>query len=249
MPNKHERHSESKVVEFRKKNFINPSESLNLNSLLRTLKVITVFKPLGNEKFSGLAIKSGDLNFMLINSDHTIGRQNFTICHELYHLFAQDDFNYQVCNTGQYDNTDPEEYRADLFASFLLLPEELILSRIPITEYESKSISLDTIVDLEQLLRCSRSALLRRLIDLRILDKNESSSFWTSIIKSARERGGNLDLYRPDQRKEVLGDYGFLANKGYSEGLISYIDYVQMMHDIGIDVTVSNAQEDQDASL
>ena len=39
-----------------------------------------------------MLVKQDDVKFMLINANHSIGKQNFSIAHELYHLFVQENF-------------------------------------------------------------------------------------------------------------------------------------------------------------
>ena len=92
--------TERQVSEFRADNGLSSSEPVSLKSLLLKLNVLTVFRPL-SENFSGMCLKdkSGH-RFMLINSNHPRGRQNFTIAHELYHLFIEEKPTPHKCNPG-----------------------------------------------------------------------------------------------------------------------------------------------------
>ena len=153
-PNKIYQDIERKAKAFRSKHNNNSSGSLHLESLLLQLNVIVSFRTM-SEKLSGMAVLLREENeiyrFMLVNSEQNIGRQNFTICHELYHLFIQENFTFQYCNTGKFDEKkDIEEYKADLFASYLLMPTEGIEELIPYKETETDSISLSTIIKIEQ---------------------------------------------------------------------------------------------------
>ena len=129
---------ESKASKFRSQCGLSGDEALNIESLLLYLNVITIFRPL-SEHISGMAIKlsnsSTTRRFILINSNHPIGRQNFTICHELYHLFVQEKFEFQICDTGKFlKNGDIEERKADYFASYFLIPKNGIFKLIPDNE-------------------------------------------------------------------------------------------------------------------
>ncbi len=85
---------EKYAAQFRAENGYNNRESIHLNSLLHKLEVLAVFRPLEME-VSGMAIKVGESNrFMLINTSRTLGHQHFKVCHELYHLF-----NNNQCST------------------------------------------------------------------------------------------------------------------------------------------------------
>ena len=107
--------------EFRQKNGLSLTEPLKLKSLLQKTNVLTIYKPLSS-KFSGMSIKidlpAKTYKFMLVNSEHPVGKQHFTICHELYHLYYQKDFKAAVSCSGVIDKKgNSEEYNADVFAS------------------------------------------------------------------------------------------------------------------------------------
>lgn len=154
---------EARANKFRRELGLGTETSLDLEKLLLTLGVLTVYKPL-ESKFSGMALKNNTSLFMLINSAVSIGRQNFTIGHELYHLFIQSDFNFQMCNAGTFDKKDKEEYNADVFSSFLLMPRDALSKQIPEKELEwGEKISLATIIKMEHYFGVSRAALLLRL--------------------------------------------------------------------------------------
>lgn len=231
---------EKDAIRFRSDWGINTKEAIRFKSLLQKLNVITVFKPLSTE-FSGMAIKTEDQfhtnRFILINSTQSIGKQHFTICHELYHLFVQRDFTSMVCKTGLFDKkTDKEEYNADIFASHLLLPTEGLIELIPTDELESKVISLKTVVYLEQFFSCSRRALLYRLKKLKLISENNYNLFCTNVIKSAAEYGYDTSLYKKGNENLVIGDYGSIAKDLYDKDSISQSHYFSLLNDLGVDV-------------
>jgi len=118
---------EKTASEFRQTYGLNDRQPIRLRSFLQELNVQTVFKPL-SDSFAGMAMKIDEERFMLVNSNHSLARQHFTICHELYHLFIQKQFVSQVCNTGQFNYKDPEELNADWFAAYLLIPRDGVLN-------------------------------------------------------------------------------------------------------------------------
>ena len=132
---------EQQAHEIRNKWGLTLFEPIRLKSLLIQLNVLTVFQSMSNE-FSGMAVKIGKgvdtQRFMLVNSNSTLGRQHFTICHELYHLFVQEDFFSMICEAGRFDKKDIEEYNADWFAAYFLLPEAGIMRLIPKQERQKK---------------------------------------------------------------------------------------------------------------
>jgi len=222
------------ATQFRAENGYGNHESIHLKSLLHKLRVLAVFRPLEMD-VSGMAIKVGDNRFMLINTARTLGHQHFTICHELYHLYIQQDFSYQICHVGNFNKKDKEEYNADSFASKLLMPEEGIIALIPDAELEKFNISLATILKIEQYFSCSRSALLYRLLDLRLITSKQKAEYSTGVKMSAMGYGYSCRLYEKNNQTEVIGDYGYLARKLYDNQKISESHYYSLLEDLGLD--------------
>ncbi|REG82015.1 ImmA/IrrE family metallo-endopeptidase [Algoriphagus antarcticus] len=236
---------EKYASQFRAENGYSNQESIHLKSLLHKLGVLAVFRPLEME-VSGMAIKVGESNrFMLINTNRTLGHQHFTICHELYHLFIQKEFNSQVCHVGLFNKKDKEEYSADIFASKFLIPEEGILSLIPDSELSNSKVTLATVLKIEQYFSCSRRALINRLTDLKLIDKNQAEDYCIAVRTSAMNHGYSLKLYEKDRQHEILGDYGDLARKLFEKERISESHYYGLLEDIGLDFSVLGNNGDE----
>ena len=228
--------------DIRKKNGLSLTESLNIKSLLQKINVLTIYKPL-SDTFSGMSIKITNSNgkvyrFMLVNSNHPIGKQHFTICHELYHLFYQKHFSAALSCAGMFDKKgNPEEYNADIFASYLLLPEAGIWEMIPEPERTKNKITIATILSIEQYFGCSHSALLFRLLNMKLIDADYQNQLSSGIISSARRLGYNTSLYETGNENVVIGDYGSLAYKAWETGIISESAYIGFIKDLGIDIS------------
>lgn len=219
---------------FRTKHGYNSLEPIPLQSLLLELDILTLFKPLSNN-FSGMAIKAGEQRFMLVNSNHPIGKQNFTICHELYHLYIQKDFHSMQCSTGLFDKkSNKNEYYADLFAANLLMPELGILMHIPNNENIKNKISLNTLLKIEQSYSCSRSALLFRLINMNLLSLEMAETYRKNVIQKASQLGYPLDLYQPGNSGKMIGQYGSLARQLFEEHKISEGHYYELINEAGL---------------
>jgi Zn-dependent peptidase ImmA (M78 family) len=233
--------------EFRNELGYGITDSVNLNSLLIKLDIIAVFKRLSNN-FSGMAISisNPEKKFILINSDHSIGRQNFSICHELYHLYKDEDFHPHHSYAGAFDKKTRNEYYADIFASFFLLPEEGILSLIPDKQLPKDKITIDTILKIEHYFRCSRSALLYRLKELNIISSTYYDTYSQNVKVTAKLHGYSNDLYEPGNDGKVIGNYGSIAKSLYDEEKISEGHYISLMKDIGIDVFNDNNDDSAD---
>lgn len=183
---------------------------------------------------------------MLVNTRHSVGRQHFTIGHELYHLVIQEGFSFQMCKAGKFDKKDLEEYNADIFSSYFLMPEAGIIKQIPEEELAwGAEISLATIIKLEQYFGVSRAALLIRLDKIGLL-RADYSRYKKDIKKSAVEHGYPTSLYDATDKEApiVIGNYGTKAKELFEKDKISESHYHSLMFDIGIDVDDPNIDED-----
>lgn len=228
---------EKEANAFRHVNGLGTNDPIRLKSILNTLNLVTVYKPLGSE-FSGMALKvnKGEEThrFILINSAHSLGKQHFTICHELYHLYIQKEFNAMICQTGKFNKKDKEEYNADYFAAVLLLPEAGVKSLIPDEELKKDKITLRTILKIEQYYSSSRSALLYRLEDLKIINRAYAENFRTDIRAGALRHGYDTSLYKAGNDNLFIGDYGELALQLYECEKISETHYYSLLTDLGM---------------
>ena len=227
---------EAKANKFRRELGLGTETSLDLEKLLLNLGVLTVYKPLESE-FSGMALKTNENLFMLINSALPVGRQNFTIGHELYQLFIQHDFNFQMCNAGKFDKKDKEEYNADVFSSYFLMPDAALIKQIPEKELGwGETLSLATIIKMEQYFGVSRAALLVRLSKSKYIHYDDYKPYLKGVIKSAVEHGYSSDLYVRNDENKVIGDYGTKVKALYDVDKISESHYHSLMLDIGLDI-------------
>ena len=160
---------ENLANEFRTKELqISLFEPVSIHKALRTTGILCSFRPLDDD-ISGMAIKiqhNGDNQahrFMLINTNDRYCKQRFTACHEFYHLIYQQNFTKSVDDSGYVSTVEREERYANIFASFLLLPEAGLKMLAPVEEQRKDRVSLGTILKLEQHFRCSRMTLLLRL--------------------------------------------------------------------------------------
>lgn len=230
---------EAKVARFREKNELGRGRPIDWEKLLLRLGVRTVFKPLDGA-FSGMAIRHGDKSFMLVNSDHSLGKQNFTIAHELYHLFIQSSFTPHASQAGQFGaQSDPEELFADWFAALLLMPDfRILVVADEAGEMEpTPHLSLGTVVKLEQEFQCSRRALLVRLENLNLITRAQREEWAANPAATARQFNFPTELYRSTPHREPIGDYVAIASRLYDQEQISETDYANLLFDFGLDLS------------
>lgn len=224
---------ESQVSKFRQVTGLSDSEPVNLKSLLLKLNVLTIYRPL-SDNFSGMSLKSGDKRFMLINSNHPKCRQHFTIAHELYHLYFDPNPTPHNCMSDGKKND--KEQCADAFALMFLMPADGVRQMIPDNELMAGHISLASILRIEHYFSVSYSAVLNRLFDLGLINRNERDTFKEyPVKKTAREYGYDTALYEPGNKNLVIGDFGEKARKLFDNEKISEGHYLELLHKIGID--------------
>ena len=156
-----------------------------------------------------------------INSNMSIGRQNFTLAHELYHLlYEENKNNFVICD---YSSESESEIEANIFASYLLIPYEGLkryVKNMNISKW-----TLDDVIAAEQYYQISHMALLFRLVEQNFITEEESEEFQNvKISHEARIRGFNDDLYYPspeDRKYFSLGNYVKSVGKAYSSNKIS----------------------------
>ncbi|MBE6511552.1 MAG: ImmA/IrrE family metallo-endopeptidase [Methanobrevibacter olleyae] len=173
-----------------------------------------------DEDVSGCCTETEDDSVILINSNHSKGRQNFTLAHELYHLKFDDSSDSPIC---MINSKNPIERKANEFASYFLMPKcalEDYYSRHDIGKW-----TLRDIVRCEQFFQISHRALLTRLRDERYIDEDEFDYYSSLIIsRCAANLGFDTTLYRksPDSKKHyVLGNLIPLAEELYEKEEIS----------------------------
>lgn len=201
-------------------------EPINVKTMLRKYNILTMYRPLSAESY-GISIKKGNACFIMINSNTTRGRQHFTIAHEIFHLFYDDDPKPHICN----GTATGIEKDANLFAASLLMPKEGLLQEIPEKEILNQNPSLATILRIEQYFGVSRNSLLIRMKDLGIIDKKKFEELNSIPIKeSARAYGYDTSLYEKGNEKVVIGDFGEKARRLFEENKISEGHYIELLN-------------------
>jgi Zn-dependent peptidase ImmA (M78 family) len=233
---------------FRKDFGYGETDPIRLDSFLLKKNILTVFKPLSSN-LAGMAIKANGMDmFIMVNQNHSLGKQHFTIAHELYHLFIQENFTSQRCITGLFDKqTDIEEEKADCFAANLLLPELGVYELIPDNEKKKKNIiTKETIFKIQQYYSVSVNAVIYRLVELELVDKSYFE-FYNQLGKKqlARLLGYDVRLYEKGNTDRVIGNYGTIANALFENSLISESFYFELLNTISIDPFTKEEKEDE----
>lgn len=207
---------------------------VDMESLLVEQGIITVFMPM-DDNFSGMCLRYDDCtNFMLINSKMVLGRQNFTIAHELYHLFVQDKNDFEVHSCDINNPKSPVERHANSFASYFLLPETGVKEMMVKINCTRNNINPAHIITLCGCFGVSYQAMLIRLDKILRLPENRFDDLWSfPPVSYAEQCGLKTDVFRiPTRDNVIIGDYAAKAQALYDSGKISKGHLIELMSDI-----------------
>jgi|LSQX01.2.fsa_nt_gb Zn-dependent peptidase ImmA (M78 family) len=224
----------NKAISIRKKLGEDPSSPIDIFLLAQTIPDMTlVFYPLG-ENISGACLKGNSSALIVINSDMSLGRQRFSLAHELYHYYFDTDSSSIVCSKEIGAGTINEK-KADQFASYFLMPPAALYELIKsFKDGQDRKLTIKEVVKIEQYFGVSRQAMLFRLEDIRELEPNESTEYRQGIIKTAARLGFDVSLYKPspeNKKKLVLGHYVSQAENLLEKEIISQGKYEELMLD------------------
>jgi Zn-dependent peptidase ImmA (M78 family) len=241
-----------KASDTRKVLGISNNEPIDILKLLRDGPDIhIVLKPLVS-LVSGIFLRYGKIQMILVNTSKSLGHQRFTLAHELFHLKYDKGLTHRVCITGQFEqNTQEGEREADFFAANLLLPADAVESRIFKRHQEKKEpLSIEDIIDLEQYFSVSHQAMLVRLRLLGFLNFEQVDKLKGGVMAAARLLGYDLELYQPTNEDKLLSSYAEKAKTALDRGLITNGKYEQLLLEAGYaDLLYGTEGVDYDADI
>ena len=210
------------------------SSPIDIFALVQTIDSLTlVFYPMG-DKISGMCIKGESGNCVIgLNSSMSLGRQRFSLAHELYHMYYDDNM-VTLCSKSIGEGIETEK-KADVFASFFLIPEDELMRRSSAfaDKHSNKKIGLNDIIRLEQCFGVSHQAMVIRLKDSGLIEKNKVDEYLNIHVRHRAElMGYSADLYMPLPENKQYRTYGLYLNQANSlleNGLISHGKYEQLL--------------------
>lgn len=221
------------------------TEYFDVHRAVLSLGITCIKRPL-ESKLSGATIRSNGTRIILLNSSKSLGHQNFTIAHEIYHCLYDEGLKSRVCNTETFDKGSGDEEFADLFAVHLLMPEEAIVYQLALQNKLEEKLSLTDIINLEQYFGVSRKAMLWRLEELKLINSQQSEQYATNIKKRAKVRGKNISLYEATEDSIIISDYAEKAKEALEKGLITESRYEEILADAGLFEEVFGEIEEAD---
>lgn len=220
-----------KSQELRKRLGESNESPMDIFSLASDIDKLTIVRyPMG-DNLSGMCVKTENGGLVAINSKMTLGRQRFSLAHELYHLFY--DTNMTAICLTKIDVDNDLEKSADTFASYLLISPSSLKPKIAaLKQNTNRSIMLNDVIRLEQYYLVSRQAMLNRLISDREISWEQAETMKTDVIHSAMALGYSRELYKPLPRNKQYQTYGHLikqVNEALDKDLISNGKYEEIL--------------------
>ena len=164
-------------------------------------KLSLILYPLG-KNISGMCIRMKESSIIVVNTDCSKGRQNYTLAHELYHYYFSDENSSSICYFDQSGKQD-EERKADIFASYFLLPSPALDEML----CKKERIDLKMIIQIEQSYGISHKALLTRMVMDEYIGENEIKEYENDVIRNASYMGFDIRLYEITKEEGTFGYY------------------------------------------
>lgn len=223
-----------KAASLRKQLGVDLQSPIDIFPLVYAIDRLTVvYYPMG-DRLSGICIKGQKSNVIAINSAMSVGRQRFSMAHELFHLFYDANLATSVCskNIGSGCQTEKD---ADRFASYFLMPPDTLTDVIlKIKKKADDKLTVNDIVRLEQYFGVSRQAILIRIIEENELTFQEADSMRHNIIITAGCLGYDDTLYKPSSPEKQYMTYGYYIQQSdeiFKKELISSGKYEELLLD------------------
>jgi len=188
------------------------TEPIDVYKVITLIEGVTILKtPLNN--IAGFYKVIDEAKLIVIDSNSTLARQNFTLAHELYHLKYDD-------GRKDYDTVEEE---ADEYASHFLIPKTSLEFEVHKRKKINGKITLADIIFLEQFYGVSHQAFIKRLKEQRLI----STSFYEElanvrITAEAKKIGRYSELYEPTKENfKIDTNFIELISKLRDKGKIS----------------------------
>jgi Zn-dependent peptidase ImmA (M78 family) len=211
---------------------------IEFDSILLSQRDMTLLSFPMEDRVCAVCAKDDANKVIAVNSKHTLGRQRYSLAHEIYHLYVQRDFTFSICLES--DKKPETEKLADAFASHFLMPREAMFWFLEKKLYYrleeiDKLINLEDVIRLEQYYKISHAALLWRLLNERVISQEQVNSFKDDVMRIAKAIGFGNDLYRvPEQQNKANGKYVSMAEKLHDLSIVSDREYDEYLVDVGI---------------
>jgi len=127
---------------------------------LEQLGIVLLKFPSKSANLSGFHIKKSNIDCIYINTNTTLGRQYFSCWHEYYHAITGEGSGISFFDRSL---TDKIECKADLFAGYVLMPENLVENFMKINNISRDKLTYENIIEMQHYFNVSYKAMIKRL--------------------------------------------------------------------------------------
>ena len=220
-------------IDTRLKLGLHSTEYFDVNRAVVSLGITCIKRPL-ESSLSGATLKGNKAKIILVNSAKSLGHQNFTIAHELYHCLYDHNMSNKACKAEILKSGSDSEQVADSFATHLLMPEDGIYYQLRLFGKSGANLKLVDIVGMEQYFGVSRKAICWRLQDLGLISRHESDLYNNNIIQGVRLLAKDVKLYQATNESTLISDYVARAREALDKGLITDSRFEEILADAGL---------------
>lgn len=242
----------TKAMRLRQQLGIDGLSPVDIPVLAQTIQGLTLaYYPLPDE-ISGACYKGESSSMLiLINSGMSLGRQHFSLAHELYHAFYDRTLPKFVCPSN-FGSRDENERTADMFASFFLMPDLAVENAITKFSKPEQKIEMECVIRLEQYFGVSHSSMLIRLKELQFLTESDVAAMQSGVKLTAARIGFDTSLYEPSHESEKIKVLGYYIDKARTlaeKDIISNGLYEELLLDAFREDLVFDQQEEMNENV
>lgn len=153
------------ALEFRK-SFISDKETIKdtFKTIERLGFLLLRFPAIdGSTSLSGFTIHKEPYDCIYINSRQNLGRQYVSCWHECYHICTGEGNGISYIDAV---NQDPIEYKADVFAGLILMPDNLVKEYVIKNDISLEYLSHEDIIRMQNYFQVGYSAMLTRILQI-----------------------------------------------------------------------------------
>lgn len=168
-------------------------------------------RPLNLGEFRGFVLLDKKAPIIFINQKDSKNGQLFTLVHELVHLFIGENAIFNIVDTGKYQ-FDRTETFVNRVTAELLTPRQVFLEKVK----DNRDIKA-----LANLFKVSEFVIVRRLLDLGIIAKDE----YKEHIRILEDKLKEIEFYNasPDEEKKSNGNYHQNIKFMYDPRFVHYV--------------------------
>lgn len=127
---------------------------------LEQLGIFLLRFPSKSDNLSGFHIRKSNIDCIYINSNTSLERQYFSCWHEYFHAVTGEGSGVSYFNKI---STDKIECKADLFAGYILMPENLLEQYISNNSININGLTYEDIIKMQHYFNVSYKAMIKRL--------------------------------------------------------------------------------------